>query len=124
MPMDGINVNVGGAGQLATMFDEDAKNLPRPALLLAGGDNVGASPPNSSLLDDAPTIEVENAWGLDATSYGNHEFDYGLERLLDTAGAGQLPLPGHEHRRRQRPERRRTGSRRPRSSGSTASGWA
>ncbi len=82
MAMDGLNVNVGGAGQLATMFDEDAKNLPGPALLLAGGDNVGASPPNSALLEDAPTIDVENAWGLDATSYGNHEFDYGLERLL------------------------------------------
>ena len=29
-----------------------------------------------------PAIDVENAWGLDATSYGNHEFDYGVERLL------------------------------------------
>ena len=29
-----------------------------------------------------PAIDVENAWGLDATSYGNHEFDYGIERLL------------------------------------------
>ena len=80
-PLDGSNVAVGGAGQLATMFDEDAKNLPRPALLLAGGDNVGASPPNSALLEDAPTIDVENAWGLDATAYGNHEFDYGVDRL-------------------------------------------
>ena len=34
MAMDGLNVSVGGAGQLATMFDEDAKNLPGPALLL------------------------------------------------------------------------------------------
>ena len=29
-----------------------------------------------------PAIDVENAWGLDATAYGNHEFDYGVERLL------------------------------------------
>jgi len=64
------------------MFDEEDANLPGRALLLAGGDNVGASPPNSGLLDDEPAIDVENAWGLDATSYGNHEFDYGLERLL------------------------------------------
>ena len=28
-----------------------------------------------------PAIDVENAWGLDATSYGNHEFDFGVERL-------------------------------------------
>ena len=80
-PIDGINTPVGGAANLATLLDEDAAALPGPALMLAGGDNVGASPPNSSLLDDAPTIDVENAWGLDATAYGNHEFDYGVPRL-------------------------------------------
>ena len=26
-----------------------------------------------------PTIDVENAWGLDATAFGNHEFDYGVD---------------------------------------------
>ncbi len=82
LPIDSINVSVGGASYLATMFDEEDANLPGRALLLAGGDNVGASPPNSGLLQDRPAIDVENAWGLDATSYGNHEFDYGLERLL------------------------------------------
>ena len=79
--MDGKNVSVGGAAQLATMFDEEAANSPA-SLLLASGDNVGASPANSGLLEDMPAIDVENAWGLDATSYGNHEFDYGVERLL------------------------------------------
>jgi 2',3'-cyclic-nucleotide 2'-phosphodiesterase (5'-nucleotidase family) len=82
MVIDGLNASVGGAPFLATMFDEEAAGLPGPALLLAGGDNVGASPPNSSLLEDRPAIDVENAWDLDATSYGNHEFDFGLERLL------------------------------------------
>ena len=80
-PIDGINTPVGGAANLATLLDEDAAALPEPALMLAGGDNVGASPPNSSLLEDKPAIDVENAWGLDATSYGNHEFDYGVTRL-------------------------------------------
>ena len=74
------------------MFDEDAKNLPGPALLLAGGDNVGASPPNSALLEDAPTIDVENAWGLDATSYGNHEFDYGVARLQTQQKRAEFPF--------------------------------
>jgi 2',3'-cyclic-nucleotide 2'-phosphodiesterase (5'-nucleotidase family) len=79
---DGINQPVGGAAFLATMFDEELASLPGPGLILAGGDNVGASPPNSLLLEDRPAIDVENAWGLDATSYGNHEFDFGVERLL------------------------------------------
>ena len=74
------------------MFDEDAAALPGPALLLAGGDNVGASPPNSGLLEDMPAIDVENAWGLDATSYGNHEFDYGVERLLRHQARADFPF--------------------------------
>ena len=79
---DGLNTSVGGAAFLATMFDEEDDALPGESLILAGGDNVGASPPNSLLLEDKPAIDVENAWGMDATSYGNHEFDYGVERLL------------------------------------------
>ena len=82
LPFDGIAQSVGGASFLATMFDEELARLPGPGLILAGGDNVGASPPNSGLLEDKPAIDVENAWGLDATSYGNHEFDYGVARLL------------------------------------------
>ena len=64
------------------MFDEEVASLPGPACSWPSGDNVGASPPNSGLLEDMPAIDVENAWGLDATSLGNHEFDYGVERLL------------------------------------------
>jgi 2',3'-cyclic-nucleotide 2'-phosphodiesterase (5'-nucleotidase family) len=79
---NGINARVGGAAFLATMFDEESAALPGRELILSGGDNVGASPPNSALLEDMPAIDVENAWGLDATAYGNHEFDYGVERLL------------------------------------------
>jgi 2',3'-cyclic-nucleotide 2'-phosphodiesterase (5'-nucleotidase family) len=81
--MDGRNVPVGGAARLATLFDEEASQLPGPRpILLASGDNVGASPPNSGLLQDRPAIDVGNAWGLVATAYGHHEFDYGLARLL------------------------------------------
>ena len=90
--IDGINVTVGGAAQLATMFDEEADALPGRTLLLAAGDNVGASPPNSALLDDMPAIDVENAWGLDATSLGNHEFDFGVERLLAHQDRADFPF--------------------------------
>ena len=82
----------GGAGQLATLFDEEAASLPGRTLLLAAGDNVGASPPNSALLQDRPAIDVENAWGLDATSLGNHEFDFGIERLLAHQERADFPF--------------------------------
>ena len=88
----GISATVGGAAQLATWFDEEFASLRRPGLLLAAGDNVGASPPNSGLLEDMPTIDVENAWGLDATSLGNHEFDYGVDRLKEHIARANFPF--------------------------------
>ena len=94
LTMDGRNVAVGGGAFLATLFDEDAAAFPRGSLLLASGDNVGASPPNSALLEDMPAIDVENAWGLDATSYGNHEFDYGVERLQRHQDRANFPFLG------------------------------
>ena len=87
-----LTATVGGAARLATMFDEEAARLPGQELILAGGDNVGASPANSSLLEDTPTIDVENAWGLDATSYGNHEFDYGVARLQAHQARADFPF--------------------------------
>ena len=92
MAFDGINQTVGGAAFLATLFDEEFSSLGQQGLLLAGGDNVGASPPNSGLLEDRPAIDVENAWGLDATSYGNHEFDYGVTRLLLHQARASFPF--------------------------------
>ena len=89
---DGINSLVGGAAQLATLFDEELAALPGPGLLLASGDNVGASPANSGLLQDMPAIDVENAWGLDATSLGNHEFDYGVARLQEHIARADFPF--------------------------------
>ncbi len=87
-----INVPVGGAAALGTMFDEEFATLPGPGLLVASGDNVGASPANSGLLQDKPAIDVENAWGLDATSLGNHEFDYGVARLQEHVARAHFPF--------------------------------
>ena len=90
--MDGVNVPVGGGAILGTLFREEDASLPGAARIVAGGDNVGASPPNSALLDDIPAIDVENSWGLDATSYGNHEFDYGVARLLTQQERADFPF--------------------------------
>ena len=89
---NGIPAPVGGAAQLATMFDQEADRLPGRTLLLSGGDNVGASPPNSALLQDTPAIDVENAWGLDATAFGNHEFDFGIPRILQHEARANFPF--------------------------------
>ena len=59
--------------------------------ILAAGDNVGASPPNSLLLEDIPTIEALNEIGLDATAFGNHEFDYGVTRIITQQAVANFP---------------------------------
>ena len=92
--IDGRAVSVGGAAQLATMFEEEMAQFANPSFLFAAGDNVGASPANSALLQDMPAIDVENAWGLNATSYGNHEFDYGVARLLAHQERANFPFLG------------------------------
>ena len=123
--IDGRTVAASAApAQLATLFDEEADALPGPTLLLAAGDNVGASPPNSALLEDMPTIDVENAWGLDATSFGNHEFDFGVERILKHQARANFPFLStnivEEATGREPP----MDADRPRSSASTACGSA
>ncbi|MFO1323626.1 MAG: 5'-nucleotidase C-terminal domain-containing protein [Burkholderiales bacterium] len=92
--VDGRNVSVGGAAELATLFDEEGAAIGAAPFLLASGDNVGGSPPNSSLLDDRPAIDVENLWGVDATSYGEHEFDYGIARLQQHQTRANFPFLG------------------------------
>lgn len=88
---DTLQAPVGGAAQLATLFDEEAFQLPGDTLLLSGGDNVGASPPSSALLEDMPSIATMNAWGMDATAFGNHELDYGPARILKQQAASTFP---------------------------------
>ncbi|HET9741080.1 MAG TPA: 5'-nucleotidase C-terminal domain-containing protein [Solirubrobacteraceae bacterium] len=90
--IDGRTIGTAGASQLATLFDEEARALPKRELLLSGGDNVGGTPPNSALLEDRPAIDVENAWDLDATAYGNHEFDYGVPRILQHLERANFPF--------------------------------
>ncbi|MHA6513668.1 bifunctional metallophosphatase/5'-nucleotidase [Tessaracoccus sp. Z1128] len=49
--------------------------------LISSGDNIGASTFVSMIADDAPTLDVLNAAGLEASTVGNHEFDKGWNDL-------------------------------------------
>lgn len=70
-----------GAARLAGLVDEVSGEL--PTSFAAAGDLIGASPFVSAVAQDAPTIEVLNAMGLQASAVGNHEFDKGATDLLD-----------------------------------------
>lgn len=74
----------GGAAYLATaLADLKAKNP--DALVVAGGDLIGASPLISSLLRDEPTLAAMSQLGISASALGNHELDAGLPELLRKA---------------------------------------
>ena len=59
----------------------------RTLLFVGAGDLISASPFESSVFKDEPTIEVLNAMGLDVSSVGNHEFDRGTQELRRISAA-------------------------------------
>ena len=60
----------------------DLKKGQAHTAVVAAGDLIGASPIESSLLKDEPTVEILSRAGLEVSSAGNHEFDQGREELL------------------------------------------
>jgi 5'-nucleotidase len=91
---------VGGASVLAAYVRREVAN--KPSLIVHAGDWVGASPPESGLLQDEPSIDFLAMLG-DCTrgpiaqcnvvgTPGNHEFDEGVAELLRL-------LRGGNHRR-------------------------
>lgn len=71
----------GGVAYLATaMAALKAKNP--DAVIVAGGDLIGASPQISNLLRDEPTLDAMSGLGIAASALGNHELDAGLPELL------------------------------------------
>jgi 5'-nucleotidase len=90
-------IPVGGSEYLSTTIKQlRARYLPvkDKVLTVAAGDNIGASPLVSAAFHDEPTIEIENALGLDMTSVGNHEFDEGVTELLRIQNGGCHPVDG------------------------------
>ncbi|MEO8261262.1 MAG: bifunctional UDP-sugar hydrolase/5'-nucleotidase [Pseudolysinimonas sp.] len=83
--------NIAAAAVLAgTVKQYEAAN---PNTLFVGaGDLIGASTFTSFIAQDQPTIDAFNAMGLDASSFGNHEFDQGREDV-DTRVLAEADWP-------------------------------
>ena len=79
---------IAGAAVLAGMVN--AYRAANPNTVFVGaGDLIGASTFTSFIQQDQPTIDALNSMGLDASAFGNHEFDQGREdvdnRILPAA---------------------------------------
>lgn len=74
----------GGVAHLATALAQLKARNP-DAVVVAGGDLIGASPLISNLLRDEPTLAAMSELGIAASALGNHELDAGLPELLRQA---------------------------------------
>ncbi|MGT2935955.1 surface-anchored 5'-nucleotidase [Streptococcus castoreus] len=75
--------NAGTAAQLDAYMDDaetefKQENPKGTSIRVQAGDMVGASPANSGLLQDEPTVKTFNKMGFEYGTLGNHEFDEGL----------------------------------------------
>jgi len=78
----------GGYAHLASVLADERATAPAH-LTLHAGDLVQGTPV-STLFKGLPAVELANGLGIDAHCLGNHEFDYGWERVGDFIGAAQF----------------------------------
>ncbi|HMA61636.1 MAG TPA: bifunctional UDP-sugar hydrolase/5'-nucleotidase [bacterium] len=81
---------VGGYANLAGYLDSLRKAHPEAVALHAGDDFQGS--PVSSITKGQSQILIMNAVGLDAFTIGNHEFDYGFEKLKENVELANFPI--------------------------------
>lgn len=91
-PLGGI----GGAAVISAYWQQERANNPN-TLTLTGGDAYGATPPLSNFFDEVPAVLAMRLMGFDADTFGNHNFDRGIEHLqqmIDLASAPAGVQPG------------------------------
>lgn len=90
--IDGIPARTpaGGVDYMAGLVQQLKAGAPN-SVVVSAGDLIGASPLNSALFHDEPTIETMNRLGLEFNAVGNHEFDEGRDELLRMQFGGCHP---------------------------------
>src|SRR5258708_19194166 len=80
----------GGFARLATAVQREKANC-AACLYLNAGDLVQGTPV-STLFHGTPVYEIANLLGIDASTLGNHEFDYGWRRVQEFVRIAHFPL--------------------------------
>jgi len=80
----------GGFAQLATVL-RDQRSHCAACLYLNAGDLVQGTPV-STIFRGMPVYEIANKLGIDASTLGNHEFDYGWQNVLRFARTANYPV--------------------------------
>ena len=91
---DGTAITQQRAGVLAKQIN-DIKAANPNALVLSGGDMFQGTP-ISNVLKGQPVIDMMKSIGFDAMALGNHEYDWGIEAVIDpktaTVKGTQIPV--------------------------------
>jgi 2',3'-cyclic-nucleotide 2'-phosphodiesterase (5'-nucleotidase family) len=81
---------MGGLAYLATAVREERARS-AASLYLNAGDLVQGTPV-STIYKGLPIYEIANRLGFDVSTLGNHEFDYGWQRIQDFVKAAKFPI--------------------------------
>ena len=93
--INGSYVELGGYARLKSAIDREKKLKP-DALLLDAGDFSMGTLFQTIFSNDAPELRIMGQMGYDATTFGNHEFDFrgeGLAKSLNAAIESGDSLP-------------------------------
>ena len=80
----------GGFAHVATAIAAE-RSKSESSVLLHAGDMVQGSPV-STIFEGIPVFEIANRLGFDAHCLGNHEFDYGWEKIAEFQGVADSPI--------------------------------
>jgi len=80
----------GGFARIAAILRRETQGC-QACLVLNGGDLVQGTPV-STIYRGLPIYELANLLGFDASVLGNHEFDYGWQRISEFMRAARFPV--------------------------------
>ena len=88
--MEGREFGRGAANLLGLWREKEGYSEDGPFLLLSGGDHW-TGPAISTWFEGEGMVEVMNTMGYDASAVGNHEFDFGLDNLVQRIRQANFP---------------------------------
>jgi 5'-nucleotidase/UDP-sugar diphosphatase len=91
---DGTDVRAGGYARLASAIDKERKGNEERVLLLDAGDFSMGTFFHTIRSAKAPELVTMGAMGYDATTFGNHEFEFGTVALANTLNTAKKERPG------------------------------
>ncbi len=80
-----------GAAKLAAYMTYYKNQNPDGTVIVNAGDAFQGTP-MSNLLFGAPVVDMMNKIGFDSMTVGNHEFDWGIEKVLETMKGANFPI--------------------------------